>query len=129
MRVVIAAALMMGLAACGGGGARVLRDLGPAYANPMAHNGQTFEGEVYIVADPTNPQIYRLSQTEDGAQFFGLQSGAQQRLQDWYHLNPGHRFLARGLLRPTACGEANTCAPNEPRFNILNLQILRRPGQ
>jgi len=130
MRYAIAALFLLGAAACGStGGGGTLRALGPVYAEPMSFNGRTFEGEVYVVADRANPEIYRLSETEDGAQWFALQAGAQQRLQDWYHLNPGHRFLARGLIRPTPCGERNSCAEGEARFTIMNLQILRRPGQ
>ncbi len=127
MRAALAALLLLCAGACTALTGGNVTDLAPVYADPMAHNGRTFYGEVFIVADRANPEIYRLSQTEDGAQWFGLQSGAQQRLQDWYHMNPGHRFLARGLLRPTACGEAGTCDANEPRFTIMNLQILRRP--
>jgi hypothetical protein len=129
MRVIFAAFVLLCAGACTALTGGNVTDLAPVYANPMAHNGRTFLGEVYIVVDRSDPGIYRLSQTEDGAQWFGLQSGAQQRLQDWYHMRPGHRFLARGLLRPTACGEAGTCAETEPRFLIMNLQILRRPGQ
>lgn len=129
MRGAFAAILLLCAGACTTLTGGNVTDLGPVYANPMAHNGRTFLGEVYIVADRTDPAIYRLSQTEDGAQWFGLQSGAQQRIQDWYHMNPGHRFLARGLIRPTSCGEAGTCAETEPRFTLRNLQLLRRPGQ
>lgn len=128
MRAILAAVLLLGAAACTTLTGGPVNDLAPVYADPMAHNGRTFEGDVYIIADPTDPTIYRLSQTQDGAQWFGLQNGAQQRLQDWYHMNPGHRFNARGLLRPTACGEAGTCAANQPRFTIMNLQIFRQPA-
>jgi len=130
MRITLAALLAALVCACGSaGGGGALRELGPVFAEPARFNGRTFEGEVYIVADRADPSLYRLSQTEDGAQWFALQNGAQQRLQDWYHLNPGHRILARGLLRPTPCGERNACAEGEARFTIMNLQILRRPGQ
>ncbi len=129
MRMLAAAVLAVCVGACGGGAGGVVRDLAPVYANPMDHNGRTFDGIVHIVPDANDPSIYRLSQTADGAQSFALQSGAQQRLQDWYHLNPGHTFHARGLLRPTPCGERNNCSAGEPRFTLMNMQVLRRSGQ
>lgn len=125
MRTIFAGLLFMFVGACASLTGGVVRDLTPAYADPAAFDGRTFDGDLYIVTDPANPEIYRLSQTQDGAQFFALQSGAQQRLQDWNHLNPGHRFHARGIIRPSACGAAGDCAPNEPSFSLRNLEITR----